>query len=1361
MDRRQDPTRARVDDTGNPTTMFAFVIILLVFFGAVLSQAPGLVDDGRDRSPMGLETEILAVAEARGRFPLTLSVEPGTTLGDLVTALGNAGVDVQEFQDLVRDPTWAGLDGTPWETDTLERMLYPGEYLLQTPNAQPLVEEMMNRLFQAVDDGLRATAIERNVSLADLVDQASKVQAVTNVPAEMPVVAELLADGSGPPTSVAPTIEAVKATLWPTALTSPSTMGEVALQAYKAAEAYAAETFGDSCVLDWPVVAGIYRVESLHGTIDGRQVGLSGEVDPPIFGVQLNGKQGVLVIEDTDGGSLDGDAAYDRALGPGQFIPQSWLAFGLDGSGDGVADPQNIFDASLATVEHLCSGAPSDYTDSPEALRAALLDYNNREAYVDDVTEWIQFYRSFSSEAGLAHPQDALASLAERSRTSATESSKRVGLTRQPDGGAGLDRVAVALTALGVASPPPHDPAGQVAIDGAVQSGAFPIDATDDLKALFARQARNVEGRFAYAFNWAGDVETGVEVDSFFDPGGLEAMAIAFAAQTLIDEGLASDATPVSTRPWLLTRELHATRAALRDGDLRTAIDLAVDSGSEAAAAAIIDTLGTDRLEQVLHWAGIRSTSLRSEPMVTTATDIAELGRLLGAMGSSDRTFLDRFLQRDTTSWAADAFNEQFGLTSFSVEGPGVFHEVARFGSGVDPVMLVQLSDGGNGSRTATARGARLSILYVTQYANGFGTDDTSCTFEPRPNGALAGKAIALDPGHGGFDPGAVNYLDGQSGLFESTVNLSVALEVKDHLISQGARVIMTRCENDTLSLGSRAFIINHSGVDIAVSIHADALGDVSANISTVLYSDESAALANGITGDDSKGLRRAVLGTNDITGVRQDKRSLALLMLAQPPTVLVEVSALSNPEEAADLRSSLLGTSDRISVIARGIAEGIVDSLGADPAVLGEVPSVGPVEASGALGPDSDGVGVAVDVFVVDGRGDPLRGALVTGGGDTGETNAFGRATLNVQEDPPFAIEASHPNIGRHTGTWRGDRDHLEIKLARPIIRGIRVKGDLVGTPRWEELLELAAETSVNAFVLDIKDAGGLVWPRTESDLAHRAGAATQSWDLTAVVADLHSRDLTVVGRIAAFEDPIVARHSPELAARVSGTTEPFTRRGLTFLDPTDAEARTYALELAVEACEAGVDEVQFDFIRFPDGFHTFEGAIEFDGASDEASRIEAITSFLATVSASVDESCAIAVDVFGITTIDQGDSGIGQQIEELAQVVDVVSPMVYPVGWASGSFELDTPAEQPGVVIQGSMSNAIARIGGMGTTIRPWLQDYGGYGPTEVRAQIEAAESLGLGWMLWNQKSNFTTDAVRTVGATVSVTDLAGRLR
>jgi len=167
----------------------------------------------------------------------------------------------------------------------------------------------------------------------------------------------------------------------------------VAYDAYRSA-ADAAATITESCEVEWTIVAGIAQVESRHGRIDGEhEVSATGDVEPPIRGRQLDGTRGTQTIADTDEGELDGDATWDRAMGPLQFIPTTWRELGRDGNGDATADPDNLYDAALTAVAHLCLREPGDYSDRGE-LRRALIAYNASGRYADDVLRWIDRYRT-------------------------------------------------------------------------------------------------------------------------------------------------------------------------------------------------------------------------------------------------------------------------------------------------------------------------------------------------------------------------------------------------------------------------------------------------------------------------------------------------------------------------------------------------------------------------------------------------------------------------------------------------------------------------------------------------------------------------------------------------------------------------------------------------------------------------------------------------------------------------------------------------------------------------------------------------------------------------------------------------------
>lgn len=161
----------------------------------------------------------------------------------------------------------------------------------------------------------------------------------------------------------------------------------VALDAYVRAAASQAR-----CGIPWWALAGVSKVEGRHGTYGGAELLADGQVDRPIIGIPLNGTNNTQAIGDTDDGALDGDAAVDRAVGPMQFIPETWSRWGRDGDGDGDVDPQNLYDATAAAAAYLCNGRA--LTDDA-GLRAGYFSYNHSEAYVENVLAHAHGYARF------------------------------------------------------------------------------------------------------------------------------------------------------------------------------------------------------------------------------------------------------------------------------------------------------------------------------------------------------------------------------------------------------------------------------------------------------------------------------------------------------------------------------------------------------------------------------------------------------------------------------------------------------------------------------------------------------------------------------------------------------------------------------------------------------------------------------------------------------------------------------------------------------------------------------------------------------------------------------------------------------
>lgn len=161
-----------------------------------------------------------------------------------------------------------------------------------------------------------------------------------------------------------------------------------------AAEAVALDN--PSCHLRWSMIAAVGEVESGHGV--GYGLNSDGSVNSPVIGPVLDGHNGVEEVHDTDMGALDGDTVWDRAVGLMQFLPATWRAQGADGNGDGISDPQNIFDASLATAHKLCRDGGDLAQESN--LRKALRAYNNSSEYVDDVVERMRRYEALQATGG-------------------------------------------------------------------------------------------------------------------------------------------------------------------------------------------------------------------------------------------------------------------------------------------------------------------------------------------------------------------------------------------------------------------------------------------------------------------------------------------------------------------------------------------------------------------------------------------------------------------------------------------------------------------------------------------------------------------------------------------------------------------------------------------------------------------------------------------------------------------------------------------------------------------------------------------------------------------------------------------------
>lgn len=372
----------------------------------------------------------------------------------------------------------------------------------------------------------------------------------------------------------------------------------------------------------------------------------------------------------------------------------------------------------------------------------------------------------------------------------------------------------------------------------------------------------------------------------------------------------------------------------------------------------------------------------------------------------------------------------------------------------------------------------------------------------------------------------------------------------------------------------------------------------------------------------------------------------------------------------------------------------------------------------------------------VVTESGDGVEGAVIDAGSGSAMSDMDGYFQIRGAEEG--TVEVTRAAWLPLSFTWDGGAGDAVVEMQPFTARAVHITGTSV-RDNLDAFIEMAMDTELNSLMIDLKDETGKVWYNTQNPTAVAVGAASGEYDLGATVTRAHDLGLYVIGRIVLFNDPVAAVSQPDMAVGDSETGGPYEANGQFFLDPTDPAARQYGVDLAVEACSAGVDEIQFDYVRFPDARRD---SATFDGGVSPEIRLSTVSTFLSdAVEALRPMGCAVAADIFGYLTTSEDDGGIGQRWEDVAGIVDVVSPMLYPSHYHPDFFGFPSSAN-PGRVVDQALTDGMERLP-REVVVRPWLQDFG-YDAAQVREQITVAENYGLGWMLWNAGSEITVDAL-----------------
>lgn len=324
-------------------------------------------------------------------------------------------------------------------------------------------------------------------------------------------------------------------------------------------------------------------------------------------------------------------------------------------------------------------------------------------------------------------------------------------------------------------------------------------------------------------------------------------------------------------------------------------------------------------------------------------------------------------------------------------------------------------------------------------------------------------------------------------------------------------------------------------------------------------------------------------------------------------------------------------------------------------------------------------------------------------------------------------------------------------IRVEHPVSAGAEVRGIYLTAPACGvssvlQRIDAFIEAGGNAVVFDAKDIDGGVSYLSGHPLASwgagRSGPVISS--LEDMIRRFDQRDLYVTARIALFLDGELGRQRPDLALQ-DGQGDPWIERGCTWVDPALEEVCEYNLALAVELARAGVDEVQFDYMRFPTN-----GWIGDDQGTAEATaerRRRVIENFLLRARAALDEfDVRISADLYGIMAWGRVEdlALTGQHVPTIAAQVDVICPMIYPSHFGPGFEGRRRPGDDPAYFVGEGTRRFRELVAGQ-AEIRPWLQafPYGvsRYDEAYIQVQVDAARQAGgSGWSLWNPTCRYT---------------------
>jgi hypothetical protein len=389
---------------------------------------------------------------------------------------------------------------------------------------------------------------------------------------------------------------------------------------------------------------------------------------------------------------------------------------------------------------------------------------------------------------------------------------------------------------------------------------------------------------------------------------------------------------------------------------------------------------------------------------------------------------------------------------------------------------------------------------------------------------------------------------------------------------------------------------------------------------------------------------------------------------------------------------------------------------------------------------------GRVVDFFT----GKPVKDAFVTSNNDV----------VLTDENGIFTVNTALSKVGvRAPGYGRTEQIIIplngvpqEIKLIPFTPKALYLSFFGIGDRSLREsAIKLIQQTELNTLAIDVKGDRGMIPYKSSIPLAAEVGAQRTITvkEMAPLMKSLKAKGIYTIARIVVFKDNLLAQARPDWAVKTPGGEIWHDRENLAWVDPFNKQVWDHNINIAVEAAQYGFDEIQFDYVRFPDA-----SGLQFSMPNTEENRVKAVSGFLTEARRRlIPYNVFLSADIFGYVCWNLNDTKIGQRLEDLVAHLDYICPMLYPSGFQYGIPGYRNPVANPYEIVYLSLKRARERTNLPSHRFRPWLQAFRDYAfdrryfnDREIMDEVKAAEGFGShGWMLWNPRNAYSSAGLK----------------